>query len=169
MLPEEPQQQRGVNFANVVQHQPAGPSNGVAGAVTRAKEMVRGINQAAPPRLAILPGHVTTPTLSLSVQNDVPTCLAVSCHDEVPRNFCLCRTVILLDSACTIHIVTKPRLLDDYHLIEPAAIQWGNLAHIMYAVGKGTLVTENALPRGGFRIVKFPVTLSVSNCGIKLL
>ena len=77
--------------------------------------------------------------------------------------------MILLDSACTIHIVTEPWLLDDDHLIEPEAIQWGNSAHRIYAVGKGTLVTMNALPGGGFRIVKFSGTLCVPNFGINLL
>ena len=138
VVQEESQQQRGVHYANVVQNQPAGSSSGVARAVAGAQQMAGGNNRSAPPPLAILPGHVTTRTLSLSVQNDVPSCLAVSCHDEVPCNFCLSRILILLDSACTIYIVIEPWLLDDYHLIEPEAIQWGNSAHIMYAVGKGT-------------------------------
>ena len=45
----------------------------------------------------------------------------------------------------------------------------GNSEHRMYAVGRGTLVTRNELPEGGFRIVSFPGTLRVPNFGINLL
>ena len=75
----------------------------------------------------------------------------------------------MLDSACTVHIVTEYWLLDDYTEIALECIQWGNSKHIMYAVGRGTLVTRNELPGGGIIIVSFPGTLCVANFGINLL
>ena len=72
-------------------------------------------------------------------------CLIVELNPQLPAGLQLSRIVILLDSACSVHIVTEAWLIDDYKEIAPECIQWGNSEHKMYAVGRGTLVTRNEL------------------------
>ena len=88
---------------------------------------------------------------------------------QLPAGLQLSRIVILLDSVCTVHIVTEAWLLDDYTRIAPKCIQWGNGEHKMNAMGRGTLVTRNELRKGGFTIVSFPWALCAPNFGINHL
>ena len=61
--------------------------------------------------------------------------------DRFPLGLWLSRIIILLDSACTTHIVTESWLLDDIVTVSPEKIQWGNSQYVMHATGRGTLVT----------------------------
>ena len=78
--------------------------------------------------------------------------LAALFTKRVPQGIGLSKTMILIDSACTVHIVTKSWLLDDCVTISPEKIQWGNSQHVMLARGKGTLVTRNMLLDGSTRV-----------------
>ena len=71
--------------------------------------------------------------------------LAAFFMDRVIFGLRLSRNIILFDSACTTHIVTKSWLLDDFVTISPEKILWGNSQHVMLATGRGTLVTRNTL------------------------
>ena len=52
--------------------------------------------------------------------------LAALFTDRVISGLRLSRNIILLDSACTTHIVTESWLLDDFVTISPEIFQWGN-------------------------------------------
>ena len=67
----------------------------------------------------------------------------------------LSRIIILLDSACTVRIVTESWLLNDFVTIPPDKIQWENSQHVMHAIGRGTLVTGKMPADGSTRVTNF--------------
>ena len=79
------------------------------------------------------------------------------------------RNIILLDSACTTHIVTESGLLDDFVTISPETIQWGHSQHVMLATGRGTLVTRNMLPYVTTRVTSLEGFLFVPGFGTNML
>ena len=89
--------------------------------------------------------------------------------ERVPSGLRLSRIIILLDSACTTHIVTESWQLDDFVTISPEKIQWGNSQHVMLATGRETLVTRNMLPDGSTRVTSFEGCLFVPGFGTNLL
>ena len=105
----------------------------------------------------------------LSSPHPSQPCLAALFTERVPSSLRLSRNIILLDSACTTHIVTESWLLDDFVTISPEKIQWGNSQHVMHATGKGTLVTKNTLLDGTTRVTSFGGCLFVPSFGTNLL
>ena len=56
--------------------------------------------------------------------------------------------MILFDSACTVHVVTKSKLLNDFGTISTYRIQWDISKHGMNVTGRATLVTRNKILDG---------------------
>lgn len=94
--------------------------------------------------------------------------IAAIFRERVPRGIRLSR-IILLDSACTVHIVTESWLLNDFVTIPPEKIKCGNSQHVMYATGRGTLVTRNMPPDGSTRVTRFGGCIYVPGFGTNLL
>ena len=113
--------------------------------------------------------HATLDGESLTSPHPSQPWLAALFTDRVPSGLRLSRNIILLDSACTTHIVTESWLLDDFVTISPEKIQWGNSQHVMLATGKGTLVTKNMLPDGTTRVTSFEGYLFVPGFGTNRL
>ena len=101
--------------------------------------------------------HPSQPWLAALFTERVPPCIRLS------------RIIILLDSACTVHIVTESWLLDDFVIISPEKIQWKNSQHVIHAFVRGTPVTRNMLLDRTTRVKSFEGFLYVLRFGTDLL
>ena len=95
--------------------------------------------------------------------------LAVLFTERVPSGLRSRRIIILLDSACTTHIVTESWLLDHFVTISPEKIRWGNSQHVMLATGRRILVTGNMLPNFITRVTIFEGCLFAPTFGTNTL
>ena len=67
--------------------------------------------------------------------------LVVLFTERVSIGIKLSRIIILLDSTCTVHILTESWLLNDFVTKFPEKIEWANSQHVIYATSGGKLAT----------------------------